>query len=549
MHKELMTLVKRYMNEAGAQKKQTLESILAVPNAERQIYESIMGDAQRACLRVLADACRRQRSRDIIQPYVVRDADKLTAISDGKARKTACILIGICAPDACADTLAKALDKEDIRFVRPSIILALGNTSDPARYLKGYTVEPGEAKHVREEQDALKKALSKTHTAQKTSALKLPMWCTLTTLNIKALRAELKDKQCRFYNKSRLPRAVEVKTQDIKGLRCYSDALYYISEDGEYKAAAEKLNTFGLSGLSYRIEAGSCHPEKRRDMIRQVSDGLAAYGYTDNPSAYSFEVRLEKGAMYAVFTDTRFEYRKQSVPASINPVAAACIMRLCKPYMKENARVLDPFCGSATMLVERGLIKKTAALDGVDISSMAIKAACANRRSSGLSIALIKGDILEYGGSGYDEIVTNMPFGLRVSGHQSNIALYRSFAVKIPDLLKTGGMAFLFTQEKKLLRDVIGACSDLAIVSEETFETGGLCPTLFIVSRERGSDKHGAAFDAVYSAGDHEPDCCAVRPDVFRLCHIKSASESFGPVPVILVDHVRYRSDDHKKDV
>ena len=484
MHNEIDALVKSYITEAGAQKKQTLESILGVTNAERHIYGMIFGDSQRAGLRVLADACKKKKSRDIIRPLVIADVDKLLAIGDDKARKTACMLIGLCAPDECADRLARALREEKIRFVRPSIILALGNTSDPARYLSGYAVEPGEAKHVREEQDALKKALSKAEEPQKTGHLNLPAWCTLTSVKISALRAELKEKQCRFNNQSIIPDALDVRTEDMGDLRCYTDALFHIGGIDEYKQAAEKLNAFGCRGLNYRIEAGRCQPEKRRDIIRAVSEGLAEFGYTDNPSAYAFEVRIEEGGgMYAVFPDNRFGYRKESIPASINPVTAACIMRICKPYMKDEASVLDPFCGSATMLVERGYIKKTSALVGVDISPAAIKAACANRKYSGLSIALIRSDILKYGAAQYDEVISNMPFGIRVSDHESNVKLYRAFFDRLPKLLKEKGVAFLFTQEKKLLRDAIKAQPKFAIVREEKFESGGLYPTLFIIMK------------------------------------------------------------------
>ena len=92
--------------------------------------------------------------------------------------------------------------------------------------------------------------------------------------------------------------------------------------------------------------------------------------------------------------------------------------------------------------------KKTQSLVGVDISTAAIKAACANRAASGLKMALIRSDILSYGAAQYDEIISNMPFGIRVSGHSENVKLYRQFADKLIKLLKDDGIAFLYTQEK-----------------------------------------------------------------------------------------------------
>ncbi len=479
----LEELIDKYMTASGNEKKLLMERILAVPDSERKVYSMIFGGPQRAALRVLADACRKKNSRDIIKPLAIKDAERLLGIEDDKARKTAAALIGLCAPEECAEKLSQALKDEKTRFVRPSIILALGNTKDPVKYLKDYVIEPGEEKHVREEAEALKKALSRSMPVIKPASLKLPGSCLLTSLNSKALRLELEDGNCSFKSNKFIKGAFDIDAGSIKDLRCYEDALYILGARGEFGQAADRLDSIGCRGLSYRVETGYYSMEKRHEIIREVTGGLYKYGYNDNPSAYSFEIRIIAGHMYAVFGDKRFEYRKQSIAASINPVAAASIMRICLPYMKEDANVLDPFCGSGTMLIERGYIKKAGSLVGVDISGIAIKAACENRKASGMRIALIKGDILGYGGAKYDEVISNMPFGIRVSGHDSNIKLYKAFADKLEKFLKDDGAAFLFTQEKKLLRETIGNKKCFSIIQEEVFETGGLSPTLFIIKK------------------------------------------------------------------
>ena len=476
--------VRAYKTLAGMQKKQALDDILAEEGALNHVYAMVFSDDQRASLRVLADACRKKRCQVEIKPLIVRDSDKLLHIQDDKARKTASIVIGLCAPDACADVLKDALIREKTRFVRPSIILALGNTATPEKYLSGYEIEPGEGKHVREEASALKKALSKSQINKAPLTLSLPQWCALMYMNRRALTAELEEKGCRFKSRPRTPGTIDVMREDIKKLRCYVDALYSIGVMDDFKGAAQKLDDYGCKGHDYRIEAGSYRPAERRDIIRRVSDGMVKFGYNDNPSAYAYELRIIRDSIYAVFPQTgRFSYRKQAIPASIHPVTAASVVQLCKPYMKENADVLDPFCGSGTLLIERGIAKKTQSLVGVDISPAAIKAACANRAASGLKMAFIRGDILGYGAAQYDEIISNMPFGIRVSGHSENVKLYRQFADKLIKLLKDDGTAFLYTQEKRLLRDVIAAKQMLSIVKEENFEAGGLCPTLFIIRK------------------------------------------------------------------
>lgn len=39
----------------------------------------------------------------------------------------------------------------------------------------------------------------------------------------------------------------------------------------------------------------------------------------------------------------------------MHPSLAALIMELAAPYLKENAQIIDPFCGVGTMLIERDI--------------------------------------------------------------------------------------------------------------------------------------------------------------------------------------------------
>lgn len=482
MRKEsLEYLISGYSELAGEDKKAALEHMRGCENAERRIFGMIFGAQQRAALRALADLCRSEKSQAAVAPLVKSEADKLIALPDGKARKTVYALIGLVAPDECADKLVDALKNERTQFARPSIILALGNTKEPQRYLRNYVIEPGDPKHMEAEREALKKALGKAAVPQKAEKLSLPETCLLTWAKREALEAELREVGLAFAEGPILD-TLRV-TGDVSTLRCRMDALYPVGKTGAFGAVAKALNEMGCAGLSYRIEAGALPMEQRRDAIREISAGLAEYGYIDNPSAYAFELRILQGGLYAVFPDERFAYRKQSLPASIHPVTAASIVRLCKPYMKDNADVLDPFCGSGTLLIERAAARPVSSLVGVDISPYAIRAALANRKASGVKLALIQGDILGFGASSYDEIISNMPFGHRVSDHAGNVQLYAGFADKLLTLLRPDGYAFLFTQEKKLLRDTIGNKKGLVIRREEMFESGGLWPTLYIIQR------------------------------------------------------------------
>lgn len=474
----------KYPVLAGSVKKEALEEMLLFIDADKKIYEEIDGENQRASLRFLVDACKKKIHREAITPLVIRDVDKLLTLEDKKARKVACMLIGICAPNECAPNLFAALETEKIRFVKPSIILAIGNSDNPEKYLKNYVVEPGEKKHVDLETDALKKALTKSVSVPKNIKVTLPKNVIITSRKLSALIAELQEKKIAYerigYN------GLKIKTAEKKNLRCYDEALYYIGNAEDLKKAAKVLDFIGCEGLLYRVEAGKLNITKRNDMIKRITRGLFTYGYTDNPSSYSFEIRpMPDNKLFAVFKEkSRFTYRVATISSSINPVTAASVMQICKPYMKENAEVLDPFCGSGTMLIERGIAKPVKSLVGVDISEDAIEAAYSNSKASKLPISLFRSDIMNYSITKFDEIVTNMPFRNRVSDYESDIRLYNLFVKRLGMFLNYDGVAFIYTQEKKLLKIEIERNDVLEIVKEEIFDSGGIYPTLFIIKRK-----------------------------------------------------------------
>ena len=484
MNNKLLKLIKEYPVLAGDKKRDALDELLSYVGIEEDAFAIVFGENQRAVLRFLADAARRKKSYTILKPLVIKKAGKLTKIEDDKARKVAFVLIGECAAQECADILYKALQNEKTRFVRPSIILALGNTDDPKKYLSDYVIEPGEQKHTAQESIALKKALADTVIPAKNISFNLPQRASITFIKKSALISELTEKNISY--KERGEHLIDVPSKALESIRCYEEALYYLDNIKEIKNIAIKLNEMGCRGSSYRIEAGKYPPQQRAEIIKRISSALADYGYYDNPSAYSFEIRaMRNGVLFAVFPQKdRFPYRIKTISASINPVTAASVMQVCKQYMSKNANVIDPFCGSATMLIERALAMPYKSLVGIDKSSVAIKAALANRKAADIDISLIKKDILDFDSMQFDEIISNMPFGNRVSGHESNKTLYMHFIQKLDSLLSSEGTAMLYTQEKKLLRDNIEKNGNFIIIEEEMFDSGGLYPTLFIIKRK-----------------------------------------------------------------
>ena len=70
--------------------------------------------------------------------------------------------------------------------------------------------------------------------------------------------------------------------------------------------------------------------------------------------------------------DSRFSYRRNAIATSMHPVKAAEVVSIASEYLADDADVLDPFCGTATLLIERYRKRKAAHLYGVDIFGEAI---------------------------------------------------------------------------------------------------------------------------------------------------------------------------------
>lgn len=134
--------------------------------------------------------------------------------------------------------------------------------------------------------------------------------------------------------------------------------------------------------------------DKKSTFARRFSaelERLSGRMLVNAPSDYEIELRLleKRDGGYACFLKLltiahgRFAYRKNAVAASIHPATAAMIVALAEPYLKENAQILDPFCGVGTMLIERDIRVPAREKYGIDIFGEAIRGARENASYAG----------------------------------------------------------------------------------------------------------------------------------------------------------------------
>ena len=138
---------------------------------------------------------------------------------------------------------------------------------------------------------------------------------------------------------------------------------------------------------------------------------------------------------------------------SIQPVNAALSVRLAGKYLKEGARVLDPFCGTGTMLIERQKFVKADTLYGVDLFGKAVEYARENTEAAGLFAHYINRDFFDFTHEYlFDEIITNFPAVRGKQTRQQIEELYRRFFRRLPKVLRPGGILILYTHNMDLIR-------------------------------------------------------------------------------------------------
>jgi tRNA (guanine6-N2)-methyltransferase len=154
-------------------------------------------------------------------------------------------------------------------------------------------------------------------------------------------------------------------------------------------------------------------------------------------------VRLAKRPLY------KRPYKQSHVPGSLKPPVAAALLALVG--MTPGMRVLDPCCGAGTILIEAALGE--AEVEGGDNDAAAIAAAQANAAAAGVAIRLQLWDAqaLPVADASMDRIVSNLPWGRKVSTDAALKSLYHHICAEMHRVLAPGGQIVLLTNAPQLV--------------------------------------------------------------------------------------------------
>lgn len=421
---------------------------------------------------------------------------QLTQDPDAKVRKNTALILGYIGTEECRDALLRAYENEEQRFVKSAYLTGLQgcDCTDcvPALRKKreellraGTTAET--EKHSREELEALNALLSAFEPVKKRrfQGEDFPADVILTTW--KEFR-ETTARQITEGEISLLGSGIRVRGGSLKEIlkvRTYRELLFCLDRDHlDASQAAEELVSSNLQELlerccqggapwRFRIELRSrMTAQEKASYTKKLADALmrrTGGKLINDVSGYEAEIRLieKKSGGYlpllklSALPDHRFAYRKNSVAASMQPSLAALLAELASPYMKEGARVLDPFCGVGTLLLERNYRVHADTLYGVDRYGSAIEGARENAATAGVPAHFINREFQGFSHEHlFDEIFTDMPSqGGKSSAHETEY-LYRVLFEQGQRLLRPGSMIFLYSHDRgfalKWLRQTAG---------------------------------------------------------------------------------------------
>ena len=401
------------------------------------------------------------------------------ASEDAKTRKNAALLIGDLQISHLADDLFKAYESENTRFVKSSYLTALLQLDipqlvpklvDKKKLLEQTEITEENRKHVDEELREINKILIKYNGIKRHTPIlegvRAELLLTTNKLHREIVRRQLPVKETKLH-----PLGVIVKTDNIRlimKVRTYRQMYFMINTEGllsgdEREMASQlwKSDMYDIlrrmhrepGPFYYRIESSADGEFQSR--LSAALDRLSGGKLINSANNYEIVIKLiqtRDGSYFPCLRlcsvkDDRFTYRKNVLSTSIHPSTAALLVELAKPYLKENAQIMDPFCGVGTMLIERKLAVPARDIYATDIYGDAIEMGRENARIAKTGINFIHRDFFDFKHDyKFDELITDMP----VRGKQTRSEMelfYERFFDKAKQILAKGGIIVMYSNE------------------------------------------------------------------------------------------------------
>ncbi|AFZ44788.1 RNA methylase [Halothece sp. PCC 7418] len=173
---------------------------------------------------------------------------------------------------------------------------------------------------------------------------------------------------------------------------------------------------------------------------------------------------------------------------ALKTTMAYAMLQLCE--LEGTARLLDPFCGSGTILMEAATLFPDLDIYGRDRWAEAVTGVKENIRAAHFShqIQIQEGDARDlaqdYPAGFFDAIVTNPPYGVHLGSKINFDRLYQKFLYGAEKILQPEGrLVVLVGKGRGAFKKIISQRETFQIREERLVNTGELYPHLLICDR------------------------------------------------------------------
>jgi tRNA (guanine6-N2)-methyltransferase len=275
-----------------------------------------------------------------------------------------------------------------------------------------------------------------------------------------------------------------IKVFQVKGDRSGLNQIYNevynldILLGSTFRVTSERIGEHDFTSIDIQREAGQALVDKYR---RKVS--------LKNPETI---VRVDVAHRICIVglqkTRVSLRIRYQRVfqhYSALNPIIAYAMLRVAD--VQPGDRVLDPFCGGGTIIIEAAQVWENLDLLGIDISPKSIEGAWRNAEAAGVKnkVKFIVGDSLRLdrvlaADWMVDKVVSNLPFGIRSGRLKVIPKIYEGFLRSLKPFLRKNSKVCLLTIHRDLM-DYLCERLNYTILSCRQIIHGGLQPWIILM--------------------------------------------------------------------
>ena len=189
-------------------------------------------------------------------------------------------------------------------------------------------------------------------------------------------------------------------------------------------------------------------------------------------------------------------YRRRSSPrAALKAPVAYALLQWAQLRPDAKGALLDPFCGSGTILIEAAQLYPHLELHGVDIDARAVEGTRVNAAAEGIEdrLHLSQGDARKlsaaYPAGRFGAIVTNPPYGIRFGQHLNFYRFYRRILQECWTLLDEDGMLVIIVFKRTEFYRGLVQLGLFKTIEERVVETGGIFPAVYVLQKVAAADQ------------------------------------------------------------